>query len=61
MSGVKKETDIEMEFRPISRTGIILNNQDPRIDFIFIILKRGRVIFRYVIKGTLLVLRFPRA
>lgn len=47
LSGVQKETNITMKFRPISRTGVILSNQDTGRDFIFILLKRGQVIFSY--------------
>lgn len=44
--------DIEMEFRPISRSGVLLSNKASgrkgNNDYIFIVLRRGYVIFRYV-------------
>jgi len=51
LSQVKNIADIQMAFRPISRSGVILSNKasgrNRNNDFIFIILKRGRVIFSY--------------
>ena len=50
LTQVKVITDIEMEFRPISRTGILFSSRASgkkrNNDFIEITLKRQRVIFR---------------
>lgn len=49
---IKVIADIEMEFRPISRSGVLLSNKasgrNGNNDYIFIVLRRGYVIFRYV-------------
>ena len=50
LTQVKVITDIEMEFRPISRAGILFSSRASgrkgNKDFIEITLKRQRVIFR---------------
>lgn len=42
--------DIQMDIRPIGRSGVLLSNKasgrNGNNDYIFIVLKRGRVIFR---------------
>lgn len=52
LSALKTTADIQMAFRPISRSGVMLSNKasgrNNNNDYIFIVLKRGRVIFRYV-------------
>ena len=54
LTAIKVKADIQMEFRPISRSGILLSNKasgkNNNNDYIFIILRRGKVIFRYVTK-----------
>lgn len=50
LTQVKVKTDVEMDFRPISRTGILFSSRasgrNRNNDFIEITLKRQRVIFR---------------
>ena len=50
LKNVGKTADIKMDFKPISRTGVLLSNANGEAgkdDYIFIVLKRGKVIFRY--------------
>ena len=47
LSQMKIEGGIQMDIRPISRSGILLSNKGKgkRFDFIFLVLIRGWVIF----------------
>ena len=52
LTQIKVIADIQMDFRPISRSGVLVSNKASgrkgNNDYIFIVLRRGYVIFRYV-------------
>lgn len=52
LTQIKVIADIQMDFRPIGRSGVLLNNKasgrNGNNDYIYIVLRRGYVIFRYV-------------
>ena len=54
LTQIKVIADIQMDFRPIGRSGVLLNNKASgrkgNNDYIYIVLRRGYVIFRYVTK-----------
>jgi len=65
LTAIKVKADIQMEFRPISRSGILLSNRasgkNNNNDYIFIILRRGKVIFSYDLgKGPAIIVNDQR-
>lgn len=58
LSQMKIEGEIQMDIKPISRSGILLSNKGKgrRFDFIFLVLRRGWVIFGYDLgKGSAII------